>query len=135
MAWTFWGRFISQARYLCQPCDGSALLTCPRIKNPLQADYWQQQACAVMLVIRTSDGEIRWMEVRDWLKCESARRKPVKQIVFEGERFDVMSVRRWREKVLVRGYPAPIAFRAQRSFAGAERGLAWRSSEVGRMTS
>jgi len=27
------------------------------------ADYWQQQAYAVMLVIRTSDGEIRWMDV------------------------------------------------------------------------
>ena len=27
-------------------------------------------------------------------------KKPVKQIVFEGERFDVMSVRRWRERVL-----------------------------------
>ena len=41
------------------------------------------------------------MEVRDWLKRESDNgRKPVKQIVFEGERFDVMSVRRWRERAL-----------------------------------
>ena len=41
------------------------------------------------------------MEVRDWLKRASANgTKPVKQIVFEGERFDVMSVRRWRERVL-----------------------------------
>jgi len=30
----------------------------------------------------------------------------VKQIVFAGERFDVMSVRRWREKVLAN--PAAI---------------------------
>jgi hypothetical protein len=37
------------------------------------------------------------MEVRDWLKCAE---KPVKQIVFEGERFDVMSVRRWRSRLL-----------------------------------
>jgi hypothetical protein len=36
-----------------------------------------------------------------WLKRESDNgRKPVKQIVFEGELFDVMSVRRWREKML-----------------------------------
>ena len=28
-----------------------------QIKNPRWADYWQQQAYAVMLVIRTSDGE------------------------------------------------------------------------------
>ena len=32
--------------------------------------------------------------------------KPVKQIVFEGERFDVMSVRRWREKGLQAGKTA-----------------------------
>ena len=41
------------------------------------------------------------MEIRDYLKRESDDgEKVVKQIVFEGERFDVMSVRRWREKVL-----------------------------------
>jgi hypothetical protein len=40
------------------------------------------------------------MEIRDYLKRESAGGKTVKQIVFAGERFDVMSVRRWREKVL-----------------------------------
>ena len=70
-----------------------------QIKNPRWADYWQQQAYAVMLVIRTSDGEIRWMDVSAYLKRESAGGKTVKQIVFAGERFDVMSVRRW-EKIL-----------------------------------
>ena len=55
------------------------------------------------------------MEVRDWLKRESDNGKKPVQIVFEGERFDVMSVRarpstnlryslppprRWRERVL-----------------------------------
>jgi len=60
------------------------------------------QAFSVLLVIRNSEGEVRWMEVRDWLKRASNNgRKPVKQIVFAGERFDVMSVRRWRERVLV----------------------------------
>lgn len=59
------------------------------------------QAFPVLLVIRNSEGEVRWMEVRDWLKRESHNgKKPVKQIVFAGERFDVMSVRRWRERVL-----------------------------------
>ena len=71
-----------------------------QIKNPRWADYWQQQAYAVMLVIRTSDGEIRWIDVTAYLKRESAGGKSVRQIVFAGERFDVMSVRRWREKVL-----------------------------------
>jgi hypothetical protein len=55
----------------------------------------------VLLVIRNAEGEVRWVEVRDWLKRASDKgRKPVKQIVFTGERFDVMSVRRWRERVL-----------------------------------
>jgi hypothetical protein len=62
--------------------------------------YWQQQAYAVILIIRTSDGEIRWMHVSAYLKRESAGGKKPKQIVFDGERFDVMCVRRWRESVL-----------------------------------
>ena len=58
-------------------------------------------AFPVLLVIRKAEGEVRWMEVRDWLKRASDNgKKPVKQIVFAGERFDVMSVRRWRERVL-----------------------------------
>jgi hypothetical protein len=56
-----------------------------------------EQAFPVLLVIRNSEGEVRWMEVRDRLKSAE---KPVKQIVFEGERFDVMSVRRWRDRAL-----------------------------------
>ncbi len=32
-------------------------------------------------------------------KCEAGQKK-VTQIVFEGERFDVMSIRRWRERLL-----------------------------------
>jgi Domain of unknown function (DUF4365) len=38
------------------------------IKNPRHADYWQKHAYPVMLVIRTSDGAIRWMEVSAYLK-------------------------------------------------------------------
>jgi hypothetical protein len=71
-----------------------------QIKNPRWADCWQQQAYAVMLVIRTSDGEIRWMDVSARLRRENAGGKSVRQIVFKGERLDVMSVRRWRERVL-----------------------------------
>ena len=53
----------------------------------------------VLLVIRNSEGEVRWMEVRDYLKRASDNgKKPVRQIVFEGERFDVMSVRGWRDQ-------------------------------------
>jgi hypothetical protein len=63
------------------------------------------QAFPLLLVIRTSDGEVRWMEVREWLKRATENgKKKVTQIVFEGERFNVMSVRRWRDRVL-RGDP------------------------------
>ena len=78
--------------------DGAEIF---KVGKARHADYWREQSFPVLLVIRTSDGEIRWMEIRDYLQRESADgKKPVKQIVFTGERFDVMSVRRWREKAL-----------------------------------
>jgi hypothetical protein len=71
------------------------------IKNPRWADYWRQQAYPVMLVIRTSDGEIRWMDVSAYLKRETdPGQMKAKQVVFDGERFDAAGVHRWREKVL-----------------------------------
>ena len=81
--------------------DGSEIF---EIKKARHAEYWREQAFPVLLVIRTSDGEVRWMEIRDNLERESDNgKKVVKQIVFEGERFDVMSVRRRREKALGQG--------------------------------
>jgi len=72
------------------------------IKDERHARYWMAQKFPVLLVIRNSEGDIRWMEVRDWLKRESDNgKKPVRQIVFEGEHFDVMSVRRWRDRALL----------------------------------
>ena len=71
------------------------------IKKKRHAAYWMQSPFPVLLVIRNAEAEVRWMEVRDWLKRASdGGKKEVKQIVFEGERFDVMSVRRWRDRVL-----------------------------------
>jgi GTPase SAR1 family protein len=71
-----------------------------QIKNPRWADYWQQQAYAVMLVIRKSDGEIRWMDVSAYLKQRHASGTSLTQIVFTGDRLDVMSVRQWRDRLL-----------------------------------
>jgi hypothetical protein len=71
------------------------------IKDERHARYWMAQAFPVLLLIRSSDGEVRWMEVRDWLRNASHNgSKAVRQIIFDGERFDVMSVRRWRDTVL-----------------------------------
>jgi hypothetical protein len=44
-----------------------------------------EQAFSVLLVIRNSAGEVRWMEVRDFLKRASNNvKKPVKQSAFKG---------------------------------------------------
>ena len=78
--------------------DGAEIFT---IKDERHSRYWMAQAFPVLLVIRSSEGEVRWMEVRDYLKSASDNgKKSVKQIVFAGERFDVMSVRGWRDKAL-----------------------------------
>jgi hypothetical protein len=78
--------------------DGAEIFT---IKDARHAHYWMSQAFPVLLLIRNSQGKVRWMEVRDYLKQASDNgKKPVKQIVFAGECFDVMSVRHWRDRVL-----------------------------------
>jgi len=70
------------------------------LKNPRWATYWRQQAYVVMLVIRSSNDEIRWMDVTAYLKRESVGGKIVKQIVFRGERFDALSIQQWRKRIL-----------------------------------
>jgi hypothetical protein len=67
-----------------------------RIKKDRWTDYWQQQAYPVMLVIRTSDGDIRWMNVTEYLQDKSSGGIRPKQVEFTGERFDVASLLRWR---------------------------------------
>lgn len=83
--------------------DGAEIFA---IKDERHARYWMAQAFPVLLVVRNSEGEVRWMEVREYLKRESdGGKKAVKQIVFAGERFDVMSVRRWRDRALKQALP------------------------------
>ena len=60
-----------------------------RIKNPRHAEYWQAHEYPVMLVIRTSDGQIRWMNVTDYLR---KRGTATRQIVYEGEPFTAINV-------------------------------------------
>jgi hypothetical protein len=84
--------------YLREWVDGTEVFT---IRKERHARYWMAQSFPVLLVVRNSDGEVRWMEVRDRLiRARAKGQKAVKQMVFKGERFDVMSVRRWREKAL-----------------------------------
>jgi hypothetical protein len=63
-------------------------------------NYWQEQQYTLMLVMQTSDTDIRWMDVSGYLKSESARGREVKEIAFEGELFDAKSVSAWRRRML-----------------------------------
>ena len=54
----------------------------------------------ISLVVRTSDGRIRWMDVRAYLQREHDAGREVKQIVFDGEPFTAYTVRTMRDKAL-----------------------------------
>lgn len=45
--------------------DGTEIFT---IKDERHARYWMASPFPVLLVIRNSEGEVRWMEIRDYLK-------------------------------------------------------------------
>jgi hypothetical protein len=92
--------------------DGAEIFT---IKKQRWVQYWVKQSGPMMLVIGTfpedrergigvekkTFADVRWMEIGELLKKESNNgKKPVKQIVFTGERLDALSVRRWRDEVL-----------------------------------
>jgi len=92
--------------------DGTEIFT---IKKQRWVKTWTNQPHPVMLVIGTfpeEDGratgsakqefaDVRWMEITSVLRRESANgTKPVKQIEFKGERLDLASVRKWRERVI-----------------------------------
>jgi len=67
------------------------------IKKKRWAEYWLSQAYPVMLVIRSSDGKIRWMNVTEYLQRHGV---DTKQVVFEGEAFTAPNVALMRNKVL-----------------------------------
>ncbi|MCP5104203.1 MAG: DUF4365 domain-containing protein [bacterium] len=73
--------------------DGKEIFT---IKKKRHAEYWVSQAAEypVMLVIRNSEGEIRWMNVTDYLKRNGPR---MKQVEFDGEPFTADSLRRLKK--------------------------------------
>lgn len=98
--------------YLQKRKDGTEIF---RIKKQAWVKYWLRQGRPVLLVIGTFHedtdelqggskdrfSDIRWMEIGELLKAQSENgQKAVKQIIFQGERLDALSVRRWREKTL-----------------------------------
>ena len=92
--------------------DGAEFFT---IKKQRWVKYWLSQPHPVMLVVGTFAEEIgqgasrekldfadvRWMEISCVLRRLSQNgAEPVKEIEFKGERLDLKSVRRWRERIL-----------------------------------
>lgn len=59
------------------------------------ARYWQWHAYPVLLVIRNSDGRIRWMNVTEYLRRQ---RGSTRVIEFQGEDFNAGSVRQMRTR-------------------------------------
>src|SRR5947209_6853968 len=65
------------------------------IKNPRHAEYWQSHAYPVLLVIRDSSRQIRWMNVTEYLQRQGT---DVRQIEFQGEPFTAESVKQMRAR-------------------------------------
>lgn len=67
------------------------------VKKERHLTYWRNQAYPVYLVIRSSDGGIRWMNVTERLKQRSDP-KESKQIIFDGEPFNAQTLLAVREQ-------------------------------------
>jgi GTPase SAR1 family protein/DNA-directed RNA polymerase subunit RPC12/RpoP len=83
--------------YLRTRKDGTEVFA---IKKENHVKYWREKEYPVMLVVRTSDGRIRWMDVRTYLRREHDAGRDVKQISFHGEPFTAAAVRAVRDQVL-----------------------------------
>jgi small GTP-binding protein len=82
--------------------DGTEILT---VREDSLVRSRKNQAFPVMLVVRNSDGEVRWMDIRGYFKRATVKTHHLlRQVAFEGERFDVTSVRRWRELLFLRSH-------------------------------
>ena len=72
-----------------------------QIKKPRWAEYWIAQAYPVMLVIRTSDETIRWMNATEYLKeRQESGDWPVTQIEFDGEDLTLYNLLKLRSSIL-----------------------------------
>jgi small GTP-binding protein len=85
--------------YIRTQADGKEVFA---IKNARHAEYWANQIAPVMLVIRNSNGEIRWMEIRKYLRDKLKSGKPIRQIEFKGVRLDTDSILKWRDALLAK---------------------------------
>jgi HEAT repeat protein/energy-coupling factor transporter ATP-binding protein EcfA2 len=63
--------------------------------KPRHAEYWLAQAYPVLLVIRSSGGQIRWMNIKEYLQRHGQN---VRQVEFQGEPFTAESLKQMRVK-------------------------------------
>lgn len=70
------------------------------VKKERHLTYWWDQAYPVYLVIRSSDGVIRWMNITECLK-QRTNPKESKQIVFDGEPFNAQSLLAVRDQYVL----------------------------------
>lgn len=67
------------------------------IRKKSWAEHWLSQAYPVMLVIRSSDGQILWMNITEYLQQHGVN---TKEIVFEGQAFTAANVALMRNRML-----------------------------------
>lgn len=72
--------------------DGKEIFT---INKPRHAEYWRSHAYPVLLVILNSSGQIRWMNVTEYLQRPGTNSR---QIEFQGEPFTAESVKKMRAR-------------------------------------
>src|SRR5262249_26152519 len=108
--------------YLTTRRDGKEIFT---IKSSRHIEYWRQRKYPVMLVARTSDGGIRWMDVRAYLRREHDAGREGEQIRFDGEPFTAKAVRTLRDTPSGAGSPPPRSGSVERlrALRGQLRGL------------
>ncbi|MCP4591069.1 MAG: DUF4365 domain-containing protein, partial [bacterium] len=73
------------------------------VKKPRHLEYWANQPVDVYLVIRDSEGTIRWMNITAYLKTRSDPKS--RQIVFSGEKLNAPALWRLRDRYIP---PAPV---------------------------
>jgi GTPase SAR1 family protein len=69
------------------------------IKKERWAEYWQSLAYDLWLIIRSSDGRIRWMNATNYLRKNTSGEAPVKRIVFDAVEFDEVALLRVRDEL------------------------------------
>lgn len=67
------------------------------INDERYAEFWRNQIFPVMLVNYGADGQIRWMEIREYLNQHGPR---TREILFEGEPFTALNILRLKDRLI-----------------------------------